>query len=84
MFAVIGKKIVSKLNATAAFTSANGNNRVFPVIVPQGDNPFPCTTYVFSQISSLRYASKWGVVERRGYASTALSTIDTRARGPEH
>ena len=52
MFAVIGKKIVSKLNATSAFTSANGNNRVFPVIVSQGDNPFPCTTYEITNVSN--------------------------------
>jgi len=35
MFAVIGKEIVTRLQATAAFTAANGNNKVFPVIIPQ-------------------------------------------------
>lgn len=52
MFAVIGKKIVSRLNSQSAFTTANGNNRVFPVIVPQGDNPFPCTTYEITNVSN--------------------------------
>lgn len=51
MFAVIGKEIVTKLQATAAFTTANGNNKVFPVIVPQ-DISFPCSTYEITNVSN--------------------------------
>ena len=51
MFAVIGKEIVTKLQATAAFTSANGNNKVFPVIIPQ-DISFPCSTYEITNVSN--------------------------------
>ena len=37
MFQDIGKVIITRLNATSAFTTANGGaNRVFPVIIPQG------------------------------------------------
>ena len=38
MFQEIGKEIVTKLNNTATFTAANGSNKVFPVIIPQGVN----------------------------------------------
>lgn len=51
MFAVIGKEIVTKLQATAAFTAVNGNNKVFPVIVPQ-DKIFPCTTYEITNVTN--------------------------------
>ena len=51
MFAVIGKEIVTRLQATAAFTAANGNNKVFPVIVPQ-DSIFPCSTYEITNVSN--------------------------------
>jgi hypothetical protein len=57
MFAVIGKEIVTKLQATAAFTAANGNNKVFPVIVPQ-DSVFPCSTYEITNVSN--FLSKGG------------------------
>ena len=57
MFAVIGKEIVTKLQATAAFTAVNGNNKVFPVIVPQ-DKIFPCTTYEITNVSN--FLSKGG------------------------
>ncbi len=51
MFAVIGKEIVTKLQATSAFTAVNGNNKVFPVIVPQ-DKIFPCTTYEITNVTN--------------------------------
>ena len=51
MFAVIGKEIVTRLQATAAFTAVNGNNKVFPVIVPQ-DKIFPCTTYEITNVTN--------------------------------
>jgi len=51
MFAVIGKEIVTKLNATSAFTTANGSNKVFPVIIPQGAN-YPCTTFEITNVSN--------------------------------
>jgi hypothetical protein len=51
MFAVIGKEIVTRLQDTAAFTSANGNNKVFPVIIPQ-DISFPCSTYEITNVSN--------------------------------
>lgn len=51
MFAVIGKKIVTKLQATTAFTNANGNNKVFPVIIPQGV-AYPCSTFEITNVSN--------------------------------
>ena len=44
MFAVIGKKIVTRLQETAAFTAANGNDKVLPVIIQQGVS-YPCSTF---------------------------------------
>jgi len=57
MFAVIGKEIVTKLQATAAFTTANGNNKVFPVIIPQGVS-YPCSTFEITNVSN--FLSKGG------------------------
>ena len=51
MFAVIGKKIVTKLQATSAFTTANGSNKVFPVIIPQGVS-YPCSTFEITNVSN--------------------------------
>ena len=51
MFAVIGKEIVTRLQATAAFTSANGPNRVYPVIIPQKSN-FPCSIYEITNVTN--------------------------------
>tara|TARA_R100001244_G_scaffold132039_3_gene106667 strand:+ start:1432 stop:1842 length:411 start_codon:yes stop_codon:yes gene_type:complete len=51
MFAVIGQKIVTQLNATESFTTANGSNKVFPVIIPQGAN-YPCTTFEIMNVSN--------------------------------
>ncbi len=51
MFAVIGKEIVTRLQATAAFTAANGNNKVFPVIIPQGVS-YPCSTFEITNVSN--------------------------------
>lgn len=51
MFAVIGKKIVAKLQATTAFTNANGSNKVFPVIIPQGV-AYPCSTFEITNVSN--------------------------------
>jgi hypothetical protein len=57
MFAIIGKEIVSRLNSQSAFTTANGNNRVYPVIIPQLSN-FPCTTFEITNVSN--FLSKGG------------------------
>ena len=57
MFAVIGKEIVTRLQATAAFTAVNGNNSVFPVIIPQEED-YPCTTYEITNVSN--FLSKGG------------------------
>ena len=57
MFAVIGKKIVTRLQATAAFTTANGSNKVFPVIIPQGVS-YPCSTFEITNVSN--FLSKGG------------------------
>ncbi len=51
MFAVIGKEIVTKLQATAAFTAANGSNKVFPVIIPQGTS-YPATTFEIANVDN--------------------------------
>jgi len=51
MFAVIGKEIVTKLQATSAFTTANGSNKVFPVIIPQGVS-YPCSTFEITNVSN--------------------------------
>ena len=51
MFAVIGKEIVTKLQDTAAFTTANGSNKVFPVIIPQGVL-YPATTFEIMNVSN--------------------------------
>lgn len=57
MFAVIGKEIVTRLQATAAFRAANGNNKVFPVIIPQGVS-YPCSTFEITNVSN--FLSKGG------------------------
>ena len=57
MFAVIGKEIVTKLQATSAFTTANGSNKVFPVIIPQGVS-YPCSTFEITNVSN--FLSKGG------------------------
>ena len=51
MFAVIGKQIVTKLEATSAFTTANGSDKVFPVIIPQGV-VYPATTFEIMNVSN--------------------------------
>ena len=51
MFAVIGKEIVTRLEATSAFTSVNGNDKVFPVIIPQGVS-YPCSTFEITNVSN--------------------------------
>ena len=51
MFAVIGQKINDRLNTNSAFTTANGNNKVFPVIIPQGTT-YPATTYEIANVSN--------------------------------
>ena len=51
MFAVIGKEIVTRLQATSAFTTANGSNKVFPVIIPQGVS-YPCSTFEITNVSN--------------------------------
>lgn len=51
MFQEIGKEIVTKLNNTATFTAANGSNKVFPVIIPQGVN-YPSTTFEITNVSN--------------------------------
>jgi hypothetical protein len=44
MFAIIGQKIQVRLNDTAAFTTANGDSKVFPVIINQ-TTTYPATIY---------------------------------------
>lgn len=51
MFAVIGKQIVTRLEATSAFTTANGSDKVFPVIIPQGV-VYPATTFEIMNVSN--------------------------------
>mgnify|MGYP003132175243 FL=1 len=51
MFAIIGQKIVTRLNSQSAFTTANGNNKVFPVRVSQ-DAPYPATTYEIRDVDN--------------------------------
>tara|TARA_R110002033_G_scaffold52426_1_gene99764 strand:+ start:449 stop:859 length:411 start_codon:yes stop_codon:yes gene_type:complete len=52
MFAVIGQKIAAQLQATSTFVSANGgNNRVFPVRIPQ-TQAYPCTTYEIMDVDN--------------------------------
>ena len=51
MFAVIGQKIQTRLNDTAAFTTANGNNKVFPVIINQTTN-YPATVYRIDNVDN--------------------------------
>ncbi len=51
MFAVIGKKIVTRLEGTFDFTRANGRNKVFPVIIPQGV-VYPATTFEIMNVSN--------------------------------
>lgn len=60
MFAVIGKEIVTKLQATTAFTTANGSNKVFPVIIPQGVT-YPATTFEIMNVSN--FLSKGGSLD---------------------
>ena len=52
MFAVIGQKIAAQLQATSSFVTANGgNNRVFPVRIPQTQK-YPCTTYEIMDVDN--------------------------------
>ena len=51
MFAVIGQKIVSRLNSQSAFTSANGTNKVFPVRINQTTS-YPATTYEIRDVDN--------------------------------
>ena len=51
MFAIIGKEIVTRLQSTSDFTSVNGSNKVFPVVIPQGVT-YPCTTFEISNVSN--------------------------------
>ena len=51
MFAVIGQKIATQLQATSAFVSANGTNNVFPVRIPQTQS-YPCTIYEITNVSN--------------------------------
>ena len=52
MFAVIGQKIAAQLQATSSFVTANGgNNRVFPVRIPQTQK-YPCTTYEINNVDN--------------------------------
>lgn len=51
MFAVIGQKIATRLNSSGDFTSANGNNKVFPVIINQTTS-YPATTYRIEDVDN--------------------------------
>lgn len=51
MFAIIGQKIVTRLNSQSAFTTANGNNKVFPVRVSQ-EAQYPATTYEIRDVDN--------------------------------
>jgi hypothetical protein len=51
MFAVIGQKIATQLQDTAAFTTANGSNKVFPVRIPQTIT-YPCTVYEITNVTN--------------------------------
>ena len=51
MFAVIGKEIVTKLEGTLDFIRANGRDKVFPVIIPQGV-VYPATTFEIMNVSN--------------------------------
>ena len=51
MFAVIGKEIVTQLEDSTDFTSVNGSNKVFPVIIPQGV-AYPSTTFDIVGVSN--------------------------------
>tara|TARA_R100001163_G_scaffold58975_1_gene47506 strand:- start:1801 stop:2211 length:411 start_codon:yes stop_codon:yes gene_type:complete len=51
MFAVIGKQIVTKLDGSTAFIAANGRNKVFPVIIPQGV-VYPASTFEIMNVSN--------------------------------
>jgi len=57
MFAAIGKSIFKQLQETPAFTAANGVDKVFPVIIPQGV-AYPCTTFEITNVSN--FLSKGG------------------------
>ena len=51
MFQAIGKEIVTKLNSSTRFVAANGDNKVFPVIIPQGI-VYPATTFEIVNVSN--------------------------------
>ena len=51
MFQAIGKEITRKLNTSTEFVTANGNNKVFPVIIPQGVQ-YPATTFEIMNVSN--------------------------------
>lgn len=57
MFQAIGKEIITKLNASTDFTTANGSSKVFPVIIPQGVT-YPSTTFEIMDVSN--FLSKGG------------------------
>ena len=57
MFAVIGKEIVTRLESRNNFLAANGQNKVFPVIIPQGVS-YPCSTFEITNVSN--FLSKGG------------------------
>ena len=74
MFAVIGKEIVTRLQATAAFTTANGSNKVFPVIIPQGVS-YPCSTFEITNVSN--FLSKGGSLNSCDVSIRIASFADT-------
>ena len=51
MFQAIGKEIITELNDSHAFISANGSSKVFPVIIPQGIH-YPATTFEIMNVSN--------------------------------
>ena len=51
MFAVIGQQINSKLASSSEFISANGSNKVFPVIMSQTAS-YPATTYRIEDVDN--------------------------------
>jgi len=51
MFAVIGQEIASRLNSFHDFTSVNGSNKVFPVIMNQTAS-YPATTYRIEDVDN--------------------------------
>lgn len=51
MFAVIGQKIVTRLNNQSAFTSANGAAKVYPVRISE-ESSYPATTYEIRDVDN--------------------------------